>query len=45
MTTPMDESDIATVDQSGPRILADGLHFTNEIRFDEQEEEWDRRVY
>lgn len=29
---------IAVVDERGARIVADGLHFTNEIRFDEREE-------
>ena len=29
---------IALVDESGIRIVADGFHFTNEIRFDAKEE-------
>jgi gluconolactonase len=30
---------IAVIDERGPRVVADGFHFTNEIRLD-QKEEW-----
>lgn len=38
MTPSVRDGYIAMADEKGLRIVADGLHFTNEIRFDEKEE-------
>lgn len=38
MTPSIRDGYIAMADHKGLRIVADGLHFTNEIRFDEKEE-------
>lgn len=38
MTPSIKDGYIAMADGNGLRIVADGLHFTNEIRFDEKEE-------
>jgi len=38
MTPSVRDGYIAVADEKGLRIVADGLHFTNEIRFDEKEE-------
>jgi sugar lactone lactonase YvrE len=38
MTPSVRDGYIAMADQKGLRIVADGLHFTNEIRFDEKEQ-------
>jgi len=34
----LDDGYIVRLDQRGPRIVAEGLHFTNEVRFDAREE-------